>query len=80
MVTNFEVRLQLDSNELEGSIPSEMERLSNLIILSLGQNQISGTIPTVLANLGRLGRYLKRSGVVVVFWSFMASNGHPFSA
>lgn len=56
MVTShFAVRLDLDSNVIEGTIPSELARLVNLVIFSLGQNHITGTIPSELGNLGKLG-------------------------
>ena len=46
--------LELRSNQLTGSIPSELGNLTNLEILSLGQNQLTGPIPSGLGNLTSL--------------------------
>lgn len=48
------VSLHLQSNHLEGSIPSELENLAQLEWLALYDNQLSGTIPPELGNLGNL--------------------------
>lgn len=50
-------RLQFRGNLLDGPIPTELGRLSNLLVLGLGRNDFSGPIPTELANMNKLGRY-----------------------
>jgi Leucine-rich repeat (LRR) protein len=46
--------IDLWSNSLTGSIPTELGNLSNLTILSLSSNDLTGTIPTELGNLSNL--------------------------
>ncbi|KAK1289469.1 hypothetical protein QJS10_CPB18g01927 [Acorus calamus] len=46
--------LQLQVNSLNGSISSEIGRLSNLTLLFLFINQLSGTIPKEIGNLTNL--------------------------
>ncbi len=54
-VTNNRVTmLNLDSNQLTGSIPTELGNLSNLEFLWLNINQLTGSIPTELGNLSNL--------------------------
>ncbi|MFC1575920.1 Ig-like domain-containing protein, partial [Gemmatimonadota bacterium] len=48
------VRLNLISNQLTGSIPSELGDLSNLTHLHLTSNQLTGSIPPELGNLSNL--------------------------
>ena len=48
------VGLDLPQNELSGTIPSELGRLTNLRWLSLYGNQLSGEIPPELGNLATL--------------------------
>ena len=50
-------RLDLDDNNLTGSIPSEIGNLYNLTYLSFHTNQLSGNIPSEIGNLYNL-RYL----------------------
>ena len=52
--------LTLDSNGLSGSIPAELENLTNLQQLRISQNQLSGEIPSSLGNLTSL-QYLSLS-------------------
>ncbi|MCP5052314.1 MAG: hypothetical protein GY940_34420, partial [bacterium] len=47
-------RINLGSNNLNGSIPAELGNLSNLEELDLTWNQLSGGIPPELANPGNL--------------------------
>ena len=46
--------LELDSNNLNGSIPATLGSLVNLQRLDLANNQLSGAIPTTLGDLERL--------------------------
>ena len=46
--------LDLDGNQLNGPIPSELGNLDNLEFLSLRDNQLSGPIPSELGNLTNL--------------------------
>ena len=54
-------RLDLDENQLSGSIPAELGNLTNLQYLSLVVNQLSGSIPAALGNLANL-QYLSLNG------------------
>ena len=46
----------LNNNQLTGSIPVELGKLSNLQRLSLGENQLTGSIPVELSKLSNLQR------------------------
>ena len=46
--------LDLNTNQLTGTIPSQLRNLSNLEVLHLGTNQLTGTIPSQLRNLSNL--------------------------
>jgi len=46
--------LNLSSNQLTGSIPSEIGNLTNLISLNLSWNQLTGSIPSEIGNLTNL--------------------------
>ena len=46
--------LELNDNQLSGSIPSSLGNLSNLELLSLEDNQLSGSITSSLGNLSNL--------------------------
>jgi Leucine-rich repeat (LRR) protein len=48
--------LDLHSNKLDGSIPSNLGGLNNLTVLMLNRNLLSGTVPAELANLENLGK------------------------
>jgi hypothetical protein len=47
-------KLDLNENQLSGSIPAELGNLSRLEFLNLGYNQLSGSIPSELGNLSHL--------------------------
>ena len=54
------VRLGLDSNGLNGSIPAELGNVSSLTQLHLDHNELSGTMPAELGNLSSLqGLFLR---------------------
>ncbi|RKN03595.1 hypothetical protein D7036_13550 [Aquimarina sp. BL5] len=46
--------VELRYNNLNGTIPSTLENLSNLRILNLGKNKLSGNVPIELGNLTEL--------------------------
>jgi hypothetical protein len=48
------ISLSFHNNQLSGSIPAELENLSDLMELSLQYNQLRGTIPAELGNLSDL--------------------------
>jgi len=48
--------IDLDSDNLDGTIPSELGDLSNLEFLDLEANRLSGTIPSELGDLSNLQR------------------------
>jgi len=48
--------LNIDYNQLTGSIPSEIGNLTNLLKLSLHYNQLTGSIPQEIGNLTNLIR------------------------
>ena len=48
--------LDLNDNELTGTIPSELSNLSSLERLNLFNNQLTGTIPSELGNLASIER------------------------
>lgn len=50
--------LDLQSNRLVGTIPSEMGLLSNLEYLALNNNKLEGEIPRTFANLKRTEQIL----------------------
>jgi Leucine-rich repeat (LRR) protein len=49
--------LELNNNQLTGSIPPEIGNLTNLTYLSLSNNELTGSIPPEIGNLSNL-RYL----------------------
>ena len=50
----FYLHLNLDNNNLDGTLPTEMFLLSNLTLLNLSNNSLSNTIPSSLQNLTSL--------------------------
>jgi Leucine-rich repeat (LRR) protein len=53
-VAGHVTELQLHNNQLNGSIPSQLGNLANLLRLYLDYNQLSGSIPPELSNLTNL--------------------------
>ena len=53
-VNGYVALIGLNSNQLNGTIPSELGNLSNLTNLWLQDNQLTGEIPLVLGNLSNL--------------------------
>ncbi len=51
---DYVIEIKLSDNNLSGSIPSQLGKLSNLEILDLNSNQLSGNIPSQLGNLSYL--------------------------
>ena len=47
-------QLVLDGNNLSGSLPAELEKLTGLTRLALNRNQLTGAIPSQLGNLSNL--------------------------
>lgn len=47
-------RLEIEGNNLQGSIPLDLSLLEDLKILNLASNALAGPIPTTIANLGGL--------------------------
>jgi Leucine-rich repeat (LRR) protein len=54
----YTTELYLESNQLTGSIPPEIENLTNLITLSLFDNQLTGEIPPEIGNLTNLTKLM----------------------
>jgi Leucine-rich repeat (LRR) protein len=48
------IDIRINSNNLDGTIPSELSALSNLKVLSLSYNALVGTLPTQFGSLNRL--------------------------
>ena len=47
-------QLALDGNNLSGSLPAELEKLTSLTRLALNRNSLTGAIPSELGNLSNL--------------------------
>ena len=65
------LHLNLTDNNIQGTLPSELVALENLITLDVGRNRLEGTIPVSITNLKYLGEscveYMQNeSGVVIV--------------
>jgi hypothetical protein len=50
-------KLILNKNNLAGTLPSELEFLTDLQVLHLGLNQLEGTLPSVLGTLSNLQEF-----------------------
>ena len=48
------IEIQMELNNLTGTIPRELGNLKSVYFLSMDRNQLTGTIPTVLGNLSNL--------------------------
>lgn len=46
--------LRLERNQISGSIPAEIEKLSNLTILHMSKNLLTGTLPATIGNVQNL--------------------------
>jgi Leucine rich repeat len=56
------VMLDLDTNDLEGTIPRVLGDLENLKFLLLNRNQLSGSIPNSFEQLTKLGKLMSVIG------------------
>jgi hypothetical protein len=56
--------LSLESNDLQGTLPTELVGLSNLIVLNLGKNHIGGTLPTEMSLMTNLLFFLLRENLL----------------
>jgi hypothetical protein len=54
-LTNLQLRLDLQSMNLNGTLSTRIGLMTNLELLLIGRNRLHGTIPTQLANLKYLG-------------------------
>ena len=50
--------MNVESNTLTESIPSQFSKFENLEFLSVHSNKLSGEIPLELSNLQKLGKYI----------------------
>jgi Leucine-rich repeat (LRR) protein len=56
--------ISLESNDLVGTIPTELVGLSNLMVLNLGKNHIEGTLPTEMSLMKNLRFFLLRENLL----------------
>lgn len=50
------LHLNLTANNIQGTLPSEIAALENLITLDLGRNGLGGTIPVSITNMQFLSK------------------------
>jgi hypothetical protein len=51
---NVSENLYLESNELEGTVPTELQDLSNMRAMNFAGNSLTGSIPTKICDLAEL--------------------------
>lgn len=64
------LEINLDNNNLSGSIPSEIGEIEDLRILNLQDNELEGNLPSSIFNLSKLNKFLingnKLSGTITI--------------
>jgi hypothetical protein len=50
----FSERLQVTRNSFEGTIPTEIGQLDNLVLLGAGLNALTGPLPSEMGQMERL--------------------------
>ncbi|GAV65551.1 LRR_1 domain-containing protein/Pkinase_Tyr domain-containing protein/LRRNT_2 domain-containing protein/LRR_8 domain-containing protein [Cephalotus follicularis] len=83
MPLNLQIALNLSSNLFNGTIPSNLARLTNLEVLDLSNNKFSGGIPEFLTQMGSLTQLIlsnnQLSGVIPTFKDYVvvSKSGNP---
>jgi hypothetical protein len=52
--------LDVSANSLNGEIPTELGKLTNIVTLGLANNDFSGTVPTEFGYFVNLGELISR--------------------